>query len=221
MKSIFMFSILFLIASCGKNSKPNEEIEMVSQFSTLREIDVKIHKSSGKFPWEKEYSEAIIEEINQNSKLSSLLETEINQGDLKRLDCVNFNELSNYEKSVFYTVYIAAIAEAESDFKNGSETMNYKDMTNNVGLLQIDTKSALRHAKNEYGKLTEKDLKNPIVNLKVGLFILKNQITGKVANKRLLPVKSYYWQVLTQNKRFFKNFKMNYSNLSFCKKDEV
>ena len=136
--------------------------------------------------------------------------------DLRELDCTNFNNLSVRHKKIFLTVFIAAIAEAESDFRVGIKTRNPGDNTINVGLLQIDERAARNHTRHSLGNIAEDDLINPELNLRVSVHILKNQVLSKVARYKLLPEKSYYWQVLTEKKRLFKNLRLNRNNLPFC-----
>lgn len=223
--------VLLMCVSCGKGDSAGSGVEVESQNANLTlgaEADqiqtetIKIQKSSRKIEWKQDYTRALAETLSDSS-FSSLYTTEINEADLKRVNCKNFNQLTNFQKQTFYIVYMAAIAEAESDFRTHIKYETPGDGTINVGMLQIDEASATRHAKGAVGNVDENDLTNGETNLKVGVYILKNQLGSKVAKGRLFPERSYYWQVLTYTKpgkdrdRVLKNIAANASNISFCK----
>lgn len=226
------FMLAFLVSACGNSTattnKTSENLELPK--TSPQEIEdnndevtdteaiidsIKIKKSSHNLAWTENYSRALFQ-IWAHEKVSPLFETIIFQEDLNRLGCSNYNTLSLINKKIFMTVYMAAIAEAESDFRASIVTTNPGDQTSNVGLLQVDVDAANAHTKKLLGNLVENDLLDPETNLQVGAFILKNQIRGKIANARLLPVKSYYWQVLTHPTRLLKNLKNNRQSISFC-----
>lgn len=226
------FMLAFLVSACGNSTattnKTSENLELPK--TSPQEIEdnndevtdteaiidsIKIKKSSHNLAWTENYSRALFQ-IWAHEKVSPLFETIIFQEDLNRLGCSNYNTLSLTNKKIFMTVYMAAIAEAESDFRASIVTTNPGDQTSNVGLLQVDVDAANAHTKKLLGNLVENDLLDPETNLQVGAFILKNQIRGKIANARLLPAKSYYWQVLTHPTRLLKNLKNNRQSISFC-----
>lgn len=228
---VFVLLLTLTVTSCGNSSAGNLENKsfQTSSVNTLIEnameteqvansahLDmISIKKSSDGIEWKKEYTASLGVALSDSS-FTALYNTQINFDDLKLVKCENFNELNLAQKQVFYVVYLAAIAEAESDFKTFSKTWNPSDRTMNIGLLQIDQAVANNHTKGRLGNLDDGDLVDPAINLKVGVFVLKNQVTSKVARNRLFPVNSYYWQVLTQKKRVLKNIEANRSNISFC-----
>lgn len=180
------------------------------------DYDLNIKKSSHNRVWSPEYTKTL-HDIFDDEEFEKLFDTEINEEDLKRLSCTNLNELSKVDKKYFYTVYLAAIAEAESDLRAEVVTRNKHKNNSNYGLFQIDSVVAREHTKGVLGKITNKDLLNPLMNIKVSAYILKNQVRSKIARTRLLPPKSYYWKVLTRSRKFFLHFNHNISLLNFCK----
>jgi hypothetical protein len=227
MKTLFIqFFLLTFFASCGtdKMSAPPISFDMTSEGITSQLTSaqneetiarIKIKRSSANIEWKSDYTKFLSEAFS-NPNLFGLYKTPINTQDLRLVGCNNFNSLNAIQRKVFYIVYMAAIAEAESDFRAESKTFNPGDNTMNVGLLQIDEDVANNHTKGYLGNIDEEDLTDPKVNLQTGAFILKNQITGKIANGRLFPVRSYYWQVLTQKTRVLKNINLNRANIPFC-----
>ncbi len=226
--------VLSILASCGKSSSGgssdstvealvktesliNNAIEFEQASNTQIARDIKIKKSSDGIEWKKEYTDTLTVALSDSS-FKELYEIKINQADLNLVGCKNFNDLSLSQKQTFYIVYLAAIAEAESDFKTHMETFNKSDRTMNIGLLQIDQAVANNHTKGRLGSLDDGDLKEGNLNLKVGVFVLRNQVRSKVAYSRLFPAKSYYWEVLTIKKRVLKNIEANRSNIEFCER---
>ena len=177
--------------------------------------DIRINQSTRKLRWEKSYTDAVMDELDR-PEIEPLLKTKISSVDLQTLNCTTLNEQSFAKKKIFYIVFIAAIAEAESDFRVALRTRNPSDNTINVGLLQIDEQAARNHTKGSLGHLEAIDLVDPETNLRVGVHILKNQVLSKVARHRLLPERSYYWQVLSEERRVLLNLKTNFHNLPFC-----
>lgn len=223
--------VLLMCVSCGGGSgagagagqETNGFVTLSSEVDQILADTIEIKKSSRKIEWKEEYTRALAETLSDPA-FSSLYTTEINQTDLDRVNCKNFNSLNDVQKQTFYIVYMAAIAEAESDFRTGVRTKTPGDGTINVGMLQIDEASADRHAKGAIGNLDENDLTNGETNLKVGVYILKNQLKNQKSQGRIFPERSYYWQVLTYTQkgrdrdRVLKNIAANYSNISFCQK---
>lgn len=209
----FLFALLLSLSlvSCGNSSETSD--------AQIGEIlsNIEIQASSRGISWPESYSKAIFE-ILDHEEVNGILSAKINSNDLEKVGCQNLNELDVVQKKIFYIVYFAAIAEAESDFRTGIKTINPGDYTTNVGLLQIDISAARNHTRKALGPLEQRDLVEPHTNLEVGAFVLKNQILGKTAKGRLFPAKSYYWSVLTYPKRLLKNVEHNRENIPFCQK---
>lgn len=180
--------------------------------------DLEITPSSSGLKWKESYTKVLLK-VFEHEKIRPLFETKINDKDLKKIGCTNLNSLNIEEKKQFFVVYMAAIAEAESDYRTHITTINKGDWTTNVGMLQIDVDAARNHTKKILGDVSKGRLKDPHFNLKVGAFVLKNQIAGKIANGRLFPRRSYYWQVLTYPKRFLNTIEKNRENIPFCIKN--
>lgn len=204
-----------MLMSCGDSrtgaTPPNSPIDIIES------IPVKIRPSSSGHPWKISYSVALATLLS-DAHFSDMLQTEIVSEDLDLIGCSNFNELTEQAKKRFYIAFLAAIAEAESDFETTQKTYNPSDKTMNIGMLQIDHASANRHAYDYFERrFSDDDLKDPELNLRVGAFILKNQITGKIATSRLFPERTYYWQVLSAgNRRVLRNLHRNLFPLGIC-----
>lgn len=177
--------------------------------------ELEITDSSMGLEWKESYTEAVVD-VLEHRDIQPLLEATIHQEDLKKLGCTNYNDLTKPEKMKFLVVYMSAIAEAESDYRTRLTTKNWGDGTTNVGMLQIDVQAARFHTKKALGEVSKEKLKDPHFNLKVGVFVLKNQVLGNIARGRFFPKRSYYWQVLTYPKRLLKTMERNKENLSFC-----
>lgn len=202
-----------LILSCGKDAGDASNLSASDYYSIE---SLKITNSSKKIPWKTSWSFALADEFS-SPDLSRMLDQELYESDISLLGCNNYNQLSSIEKKIFLIVFLSAISEAESDFQYDNETYNRGDSTLNIGLLQIDVASAKRHSGVKYSVNTDNDLKNPVINLKVGAHILKNQLVTSKYKGRLFPPRTYYWQVLTENKkRILKNINLNRKNINFC-----
>lgn len=208
--------ILILTYACGNSPQSNVNINSpVQQSDELQSLSIK--KINGKPGWKNSISTQLFEELSQN-RYAEIFTIDFSEEDLNLLGCTNYNLLNIEEKKLFIIVFLAAIAERESDFDPLNMTYDPTHKNWNIGLLQIDEKSALRHSGEFY---SEKELKDSYLNLKVGLSIFKNQITGKYRpelNGKLFTGKSFYWEVLNDNykHRVVKSFLNNRFNLSFC-----
>jgi hypothetical protein len=220
MKLLFVAFVLLFLASCEKSSSAPEGkgIKNISSgfFDTLS-----IKQNSSQQGWDSSTSEILYENM-KDPVLVPLFNTDLKQEDLSILKCTNFNSLNNDEKSIFYIVFLAAIAKLESDFDSNNMTYDLVHKNWNVGLLQIDRGSAIRHAPEIVNqRISDNELKESNRNLYIGLYILKNQVSGKYKNGimgELLPNKAYYWQVLNSSfrARFLKAYFNNYNYLTFC-----
>lgn len=220
MKLIFSIFLFLFLASCGRPSTSSSRNGVggvsASFFDTFS-----IKKTPTQQAWDASISGSLYENM-KDPTLATLFETTINEEDLRVLKCTNFNTLNNDEKSLFYIVFIAAIAKLESDFNPNNMTYDSTHRNWNIGLLQIDTHSAARHAPEiADSSVKNENLKNSEFNLHTGLYILKNQINGKYRSEikgRLLPSSNYYWEVLNSSyrARFLKSYFINYNLLGFC-----
>ena len=215
MKTILILSFLALLVSCGggNQSLPNGEYQ--NSLSDEFWSSFAIKTTNQKEAWNSSINKTLFDDLSQSS-LAPLLNTNLNESDLANLKCSNFNQLNETQKKLFYVVFLASIAERESDFDPRNVTGT------NIGLLQIDRTSAVRHAKEVVGSyVSVEDLMIAETNLFVGAFILKNQVSGAFrgeSNGRLFPDRIYYWEVLNDKyrSRVIKSFLNNRSNLPFC-----
>jgi len=200
-----------------KNLSPPKESEKPEKLNE-KLVSLEIKPSSSNIPWEDKYSDFLFKTLSGPS-FDPLLDQKIDEEDLKKINCPQFNELDKDQKKKFYIVFLAAIAEASSDYNTNDETYSPSDKSTNYGLLQIDPESAKRHAGSVVIKDIGKDeLTNYVPNLQVGAYILKHQIAGKIATGRLFPKNVYYWPTLKNSQsRILKTFAQNSSNLPFCK----
>ena len=206
----------------------HDKTKMIEGFIT--EIDAakspvflhEIMNSSSDLAWKNEYSDFLNRTLD-DERFKPLLDQEINEEDLKTIKCPQLNKSTKEQKKKFYILYLAAISEATSDYNPNDESYSKSDKTTNYGLLQIDAKSAEQHASSVIEKPIDKDhLTNYQTNLKVGAYILKHQIAGKIATGRLFPTNIYYWSVLKNSKeRVLKTFKQNSANLPFCNTEKI
>jgi len=214
---LLLFS--FFLFACGNSNSP-VTIKNQSEQNRTEESELIIKKINGNIGWKSEINIDLSNELN-DTKYDDIFNLELNQNDLNLLGCNNYHSFNLSEKKRFIIVFLAAIAERESDFDPENMTYDPTHKNWNIGLLQIDTKSAIRHAGES---LSEEELKDPFLNLKVGLSIFKNQVTGKYRselNGRLFTGKSFYWEVLNDNykHRVIKSFINNRFNLPLCQND--
>jgi hypothetical protein len=178
-------------------------------------LDIK--SSTSKRIWENAYTDVLYQTLS-SPDLEPLFKQIVNEDDLDKLNCPTFNYLNKEEKKKFYITYLAAIAENSSGFNNQEVYYTARYKTTNYGLLQIDPKSARAHAGSVIGKeIDGKQLATYQINLKAAAYILKHQVSGKIATGRLFPEKTYYWPSLkTDQKKILANFESNAKNLPFC-----
>jgi hypothetical protein len=220
MKTLLFSLILILIASCGSGGSGAGGNGGNAIIDSAMLDSVEIRTSASELAWSSEVTKTLFNNLGDTS-LQSLFTTTVNEDDAKLVGCSNFNILSQDQKKIFYIVFLAAIAERESDFDPKNETYDPAHGNVNIGLLQIDTESAKRHASEIVDDINDEDLKDSSINLNIGTFILRNQIQGKFRSdvkSRLFPLRSYYWEVLNLKKRsrVIASFKNNKANLPFC-----
>jgi hypothetical protein len=224
-KFIYLSLSLMVLSSCGhrnsnKQSDSSQNISPDPLFSSpIERNNFSLDLNIG--GWSRDTTQSLFENFS-DPDLQSLLSTNLDARELSILGCKNFNLLDVDQKKIFLIVFIAAIADLESDFDTNDETYDKYHKNINVGLLQIDIASAKRHAPGLiFSSFSNEDLKDQKLNLHIGAYILKNQISGKWredARGRLFPNRTYYWEVLNQRNRFkfMKAFKNNLEFLTFC-----
>lgn len=215
MKNLSFLILLIVFISCGKsNDAPGSNVPPSEDTGKLEVNSVRlphILNSSRGLPWIEDYSLAIVDELSKDEN-TIFFSKHMHDDDLKRLDCLNFNNMNKEEKLSFFIVYLSAIAEAESDFNNQSKS-RAPDNTINVGLFQIDKKSALRHGGEKYRNISTSELENGEINSRIAVNILKNQFRDR--SDRLFT--RYYWQVLYSEKglkNFMRHFNLHIDQLN-------
>lgn len=215
MKNLFFLFLTLMFGSCGKSdsgtSTYSSRLEMSYRIERDRIRIPTIKNSSSGRVWNDSYTHSIIDEILKDENIN-ILDKNIKSGDLQKLNCENFNNMTAEEKISFYVVYLSSIAEAESDFNNSSKSWA-PDKTLNVGLFQIDKKSALRHGGITYKNISNDELENGDTNSRIAVNILRNQLRDR--KNSLLP--RYYWEVLYGEigfKNFIRHFKEHLDELN-------
>lgn len=210
--AFIFFSCFFILACVDHSSGPNSEVTQISEDIPS---EFKILKMNGLEGWSFDVTSKLYLDLS-NEDFLDVYDLILDEQSLIELGCINFNQLSVYEKKLFYIVFLAAIAERESNF-------NPYDVTKkNIGLLQIDLNSAHRHAGREASHIkSNSDLMVASENLRIGTYILKNQLQGRwipEVKGRLLTKRNYYWEVLNDEYkgRVIKSFHNNRANLPFC-----
>lgn len=211
--TFLLFLSCIFISSCGDHS--SNQVASITQANESIPSDFKILKMNGSVGWSFDVTSKLYHDLSDED-FTDVYDLILDEQSLIELGCSNFNQLSVYEKKLFYIVFLAAITERESNF-------NPYDVTKkNIGLLQIDLNSAHRHAGSEASHIkTNSDLMVASENLRIGTYILKNQLQGRwipEVKGKLLTGRNYYWEVLNDEfkGRVIKSFFNNRANLPFC-----
>jgi len=218
---IYIFLSLYFFISCG--SKDNQvatstyDPQITADQTTMsaNSNHPEILKAGGG-EWKNRWSETIVEAIDLYGP--NLLNQEISDNDLSAINCLGFNKANHEQKKQLWKVIFASIARYESNYR--SERMkprNYRDVIRSaqnkvpMGILQLGT-GATAHGKGCSGAKSAKWLLDPINNLKCGVQIMNNQLSGGRSGRftgvvgRLFPdeprnegslTRHYYWSVLT------------------------
>lgn len=185
---------------------------------------------SGRKVWSSDWSNEIYNSLGEEH-LSPLIsgQLKIHQKDLEAINCPNFNKMNPDEKRKFWIVFMASVAKPESDYNPKTVYPDY-DGTDSTGLLQIDKHRANEHCVKPQGieRFTTEHMKDPKLNLRCGLQIMKHQLNGGIKGSmtslrgRLFTTdrgSPYYWSVLHGRKRQIvqNTFKAHAkSQLPFC-----
>ncbi|GAB4021249.1 MAG: hypothetical protein Fur0010_24240 [Bdellovibrio sp.] len=188
--------------------------------------------ATGNMIWEQDWSREIMTSLNR-PHLNRLISGElpIHQKDLGEIDCPYYNEASPEQKKQFWVIFMASIAKAESNFNKGLIFKEKFDGTESTGLLQINPEAADVHCQKPEGieKFKIEHMKDPKINLRCGLQIMKNQLQGGKTGRRadtkghlftnLNSNTPYYWSVLHSSKssQVKEHFKVHAKHqLKFC-----
>lgn len=216
MKIFFTYFFLILLIGCGtKKSEtlPNQEISLPS--TPGNEIKILTIKSST-YPWDDDYTQFILQGLENAPRLDELLKFQIKESDLVKLNCPEINNATFEEKKLFWVLVLAAIADPESGY-NPNDAYREANGTVSAGLLQIDFEAANAHAGKLYDYyFTYQDMFDPKLNLIAGLYVMRNQLNIKGT---IFTNENYYWSVLTHKQlRVSETFKKNSWQIEACKK---
>jgi len=181
--------------------------------------------------WNPEWSKKIADSIDEHGQ--NLLNVMISEKDLEAIDCPGFNDATNDERKVFWSLMFASMAKSESDYRH--DPFDGK-RGKPIGLLQLEV-GAKRHgpgcAAKNHKEQTEAQktawITDEFNNLQCGVQIMNNQLTGwggkwPGIESRLFPTdprsgveacesgrmrggnckKHFYWAVLSHGKHLKK-----------------
>ena len=170
--------------------------------------------------------------VNKDSVWTQATEVEVKKSNLTKLNpsdidkfCLNYPNLSDEDKTVFWVGLISIMARPESNFKPESTYIektiidaNKKNVVSR-GLLQISQESA-----NSYGCNIKdaKELHNPLINLSCGVKILdklvtKDNIIGTYGPRSQQSTGGgKYWSVLRDRKNHFPEITGFTNKLNVC-----
>ena len=214
---------------CPLNTK-EEVVEDDAGNATLPYVG--ISETSYKIPWEQKWNVVISDSIDKYG--TNLLNANISEEDLNKVECPGFNSATNDEKKVFWSLFFASMAKGESGYRKDP----HNGMKDPIGILQLDI-GIKRHGKacaaendasmnNTERRAWIADYEN---NIQCSVQVMHNQLEGWAGRRndvkgRLFPgPKHFYWDVLT-NKRgetqdWFLQHKRDPANaglLDFCNK---
>jgi hypothetical protein len=211
----FFFVILFLFFTCLKQT-------------TCADVLIKPYKKQ--YSWKSEWSFSLREELKKNEYRETplaFLNNEIDEEDLKELNCVGYNSASYEDKMDFWIVFFSALTRAESAFNEKVVSPKSRGQRN-YGLLQLAKQTAI----NECKIITpDKNVLNAQDNLKCGIHLMHWQLLGAPdrAGKKKRPdlagqlfgKRIFQWGPLRQNDRrgralLINWFKDHLDQLSFC-----
>lgn len=165
--------------------------------------------------WDISWSKHIEKKLEDPALQPLITTRQIPESDLAQLNCTGFKYATPDEKKKFYVVLMAAMAAAESDYRNLSPISNGA-----TGLLQINSKSA-----KWAGCPNPSNMMNPYHNIECSLYILNNQFQkrGKLFNTgNGNRNKTYFWAVLEPYDagmiRMKRTFLAHSSQLPFCRR---
>jgi hypothetical protein len=176
----------------------------------------------------REFKAEWIEDIKQDIKdndLDELLTRELKEEELTKLKCPKYNSFTEEDRLKFWVLFMAGIAASESAFdpKCFYEEPGTHD---SFGLLQIDGPNSRAHgcvkrdgtkpSGGKEGKEEGKDMYDPEINLRCGMYIVRNQLSRSSE----LFYKGSYWAVLRVGRkgheRFLRFIHQNINQIPAC-----
>ncbi len=178
------------------------------------------------YSWNNSWNEAIALELDQNENLI-IMNGKIDNDDLKELDCLGYNSVSDNEvKKDFWVVFFSALTRAESAFNTKAKSRS------NHGLLQL----AKATAKIQCGLNTLDEISNANEHLRCGVKLMTWQLEGaptKSGKQRRPDLKGQLfgkgillWGPLRQNDKrgralLVNWFKKHLDQLPFCSNNNL
>lgn len=226
LKYLPLMAIVTLM-SCGKDGGGQGiqgSNEIIITAADIKDLKLNFKTISPRHSWTHSFSKSIFHYLEERPELSTLVDADLRNSDLRLLKCEGYKKASLQEKKRFWVTFMASVAHAESSL-NPMTTYREKDGTLSSGLLQIDIASANRHSFQYTGFFFgQEDLFKPDLNLMAGLYIMKHQLEGGIRGERgdiknrLFTDANYYWSVLTYKRDLIiKTFTLNAKeNLTFC-----
>jgi len=175
--------------------------------------------------FKKEWIKAIQTDIQDND-LDELLTRKLDKKEVTKLKCSNYSSLNEEDRKKFWIIFMTGISAAECNY-NPKCFYAEPGTNDSYGLLQIDAPNSRAHgcvkrdgSRPKGGKEGRKqggDMYNPEVNLRCGMYIVRNQLrrSGELFYKKS------YWAVLREGRkghlRFMRFINTNMHKVSGCK----
>lgn len=168
--------------------------------------------------WQKSWSNDLLKYLEEETYLPQM---NLLEGDLRRLNCLGYNQSAPSERKTFWLVFMAAISSQESAFN--PKTRYWEDSLNewSEGLFQLSISD--RKPKGGCSLINRRSILTPRPNIFCALDIMENQVHGfqrrQMPQGTLFPIRPYYWSVLTRPKarmRVIEFFKRHLDELPFC-----
>ena len=122
--------------------------------------------------WKIEWTEAIYDELSTDQN-HDLLERFINEEDLSRLGCPDYNYATEVEKKDFWVIFIASLVRAESGLNEMAKSPKMRGHQS-LGLLQIAPETAM----NSCNLVYDEEILVGTENVRCGVKLLNWQLSG-------------------------------------------
>jgi Transglycosylase SLT domain len=188
-------------------------------------------KSYKKQSWDNSWNNFISDELDKE-KYSALMSENVDEADLRVLDCIGFNSVTDSSlKKDFWIVFFSSLVRAESAFHLKARSVAPKGGHGNYGLLQF-SKSTARE-KCQLNSLEE--IYDPESHLRCGVSLLSWQLSGAPGKngklqradlkQQLFGKYIFLWGPLRQNDKrgralLVNWFKKHLDQLPFCQSEQ-
>jgi len=196
---ILTLTLLFLFSySCIKSSD-TDFINPVNPPGDYNQLKPQVFSVEGNYAetWPKEWTQIIYDSLEKQS--SSLLTDDLKVGDLRKIHCSNFNDLSKGEKKKFWSLFMASVSYYESSFNPRERYWETSMGKYSEGLLQLSVDDSNYY---DFCELDKDSILSPSQNLACGISIMAKQVAGSRRRQsgELFPRSMFYWSVLTRSK---------------------